>query len=61
MQYSLQVLRENFGLQPVKISAQAHLQNFYGSLGYEGVGAEYLEDGIPHRAMILANDLTDKR
>lgn len=61
MQYSLQVLRENFGFQPVKISAQAHLQNFYGSLGYEGVGDEYLEDGIPHRAMILARDLADKR
>ncbi|PHI21056.1 GNAT family N-acetyltransferase [Lewinellaceae bacterium SD302] len=42
----------NYGAQSVKISAQAHLQGFYGKLGYVGVGEEYLEDGIPHRAMV---------
>ncbi|MFZ4652081.1 MAG: GNAT family N-acetyltransferase [Rubrivivax sp.] len=36
----------------VRISAQAHLQRFYGSLGFEAVGAPYLEDGIPHLEMI---------
>lgn len=41
-----------YGAQPIKISAQAHLQAFYGKLGYEGIGEEYLEDGIPHRAMV---------
>lgn len=34
-----------------RISAQAHLQRFYGSLGFEAVGAPYLEDGIPHLEM----------
>lgn len=35
----------------IRISAQAHLQGFYGSLGFESVGGEYLEDEIPHIEM----------
>jgi ElaA protein len=34
------------------ISAQAHLQDFYASLGFIARGEEYLEDGIPHRQML---------
>lgn len=33
------------------ISAQAHLQDFYASLGFVAEGAIYPEDGIPHRRM----------
>ena len=35
----------------IRISAQAHLQDFYSSLGFAAEGEEYLEDGIPHRRM----------
>ncbi|MGB1142236.1 MAG: GNAT family N-acetyltransferase [Halioglobus sp.] len=35
------------------INAQAHLQGFYGSLGFVAEGEEYMEDGIPHRKMRL--------
>lgn len=52
MQESLRVLLARFGEQPVKISAQAHLQDYYGSIGFVGTGDIYDEDGIPHRAMI---------
>lgn len=52
MERSAEKLFEYYGPQSIKISAQAHLQNFYGKLGYVGVGEEYLEDDIPHRAMI---------
>ena len=31
-----------------RISAQAHLQRFYGRHGYVSVGEPYLEDNIPH-------------
>jgi ElaA protein len=34
-----------------RISAQAHLQRFYGRHGYAPVGDPYLEDGIPHIEM----------
>lgn len=35
----------------VVLSAQAHLTTFYGAYGFAVAGAEYLEDGIPHRPM----------
>ncbi|GAD22149.1 GNAT family N-acetyltransferase [Acidovorax sp. MR-S7] len=38
----------------VRISAQAHLQRFYGSLGFAPVSPEYLEDGIPHVEMLCS-------
>ncbi|MCA0244492.1 MAG: GNAT family N-acetyltransferase [Proteobacteria bacterium] len=37
--------------QGVRISAQARLQAFYGSLGFQAVGEPYPEDGIPHLEM----------
>lgn len=33
---------------PVMMSAQAHLQRYYGRHGFEAVSDEYLDDGIPH-------------
>ncbi|MBR9921235.1 MAG: GNAT family N-acetyltransferase [Bacteroidetes bacterium] len=36
----------------IKISAQVYLLGFYQSLGFKEVGAGYLEDGIPHIAML---------
>ena len=44
----------NLGRWPgsdIYISAQAHLQAFYGSLGFIAEGDEFLEDSIPHRRM----------
>ncbi len=36
----------------VRISAQAHLERFYRSLGFETASEPYLEDGIPHVEML---------
>ncbi len=36
-----------------RIQAQAYLQRFYGSHGFEPQGEVYLEDGIPHIDMTL--------
>ncbi|MDZ7872673.1 MAG: GNAT family N-acetyltransferase [Rhizobium sp.] len=38
--------------EPIEISAQSHLQKFYGSLGFAVISEEYLEDGIPHVDML---------
>ena len=51
MQESLRELHARYGIQPVKISAQAHLQAYYGSIGFRTITEEYLEDGIPHVGM----------
>lgn len=34
------------------LSAQAHLENFYGQHGFVAAGESYLEDGIPHVDML---------
>lgn len=41
-----------FGEGSIQIGAQAHLINFYGSLGFKQVSDVYDEDGIPHIDMI---------
>ena len=33
---------------PVELSAQSHLERFYGSLGFVRTSGDYLEDGITH-------------
>lgn len=38
----------------LRISAQNRLQRFYAGLGFNAVGDVYLEDGIPHIAMLRA-------
>lgn len=38
--------------QGIKIGAQARLESFYGSLGFETVTAPYSEDSIPHIDMV---------
>ena len=35
----------------ITLHAQAHLDRFYGSFGFEPVGQPYVEDGIPHIEM----------
>lgn len=36
----------------ITLSAQEHLQNFYGKHGFETVSSVYLEDNIPHVEMV---------
>ena len=36
----------------IRISAQAHLERFYGTYGFARVGESYLEDDIPHLEMV---------
>ncbi len=41
------------GYPSIKISAQCYLDKFYTDLGFIATGEEYLEDGIPHQAMVM--------
>jgi len=49
---SIEACERAFGVQPIRIGAQSHLQRFYGSFGFVPCSAEYLEDGIPHIDML---------
>ena len=52
MQQSIEACTTLWPSLPIKISAQAYLQAFYESLGFSPTGEAYLEDGIPHVAML---------
>jgi len=49
---SIKAIEDNFNVKSIKISAQTYLRKFYNSHGFIQIGEEYLEDGIPHIAMI---------
>jgi ElaA protein len=53
MEESIRQMARLFPQDGVKIGAQSYLLRFYGSLGFESTGEEYLEDDIPHTSMIL--------
>lgn len=50
---SIEEANKLFFGDPIKIGAQSYLLRFYESFGFESIGEEYLEDDIPHTAMIL--------
>lgn len=52
MQHAMNLCRRVHGPGPVRVAAQQRLCDFYRSLGFEGVGDPYDEDGILHQDMI---------
>lgn len=52
MHESFKVIKQAFGEQPIRISAQQYLLNYYNKHGFKQVGAGYLEDDIPHMEML---------
>lgn len=51
MEQALKQAEKHWPQVPIYLSAQAHLQGYYGKYGFEVAGEEYLEDGIPHIGM----------
>jgi len=52
-QEAIRQARSIFGPVAIRISAQAHLEKFYGEFGFVRASALYLEDTIPHIEMLL--------
>lgn len=52
LQASVKAIEERFHTGRIKLSAQTYLTKFYESHGFRQTGKGYLEDGIPHIAMI---------
>jgi ElaA protein len=55
VEFSIKQSHKSFNSGAIKISAQAHLEKFYGLHGFRASGETYLEDGIPHVGMLLPN------
>ncbi|CAM8656120.1 ElaA Predicted acyltransferase [Comamonadaceae bacterium] len=49
---AVKALEGEWGAQPIRIGAQAHLKSFYERHGFVDVGKPYIEDGIPHLEML---------
>ncbi|WP_366521880.1 GNAT family N-acetyltransferase [Hydrogenophaga sp.] len=54
MREAVKALQGLWGLRPIRIGAQARLQDFYRQHGFQPEGALYLEDGIDHVEMVRA-------
>jgi ElaA protein len=52
MEVALREVDARHSTSSFRISAQSHLQRFYGSFGFVTDSEEYLEDGIPHVEML---------
>jgi ElaA protein len=57
MKHSIKAIEKYYRTNIIKLSAQTYLVKFYESHGFIRAGEEYLEDGIPHVAMIRAGEL----
>lgn len=53
MHHCIEFIHAEFGIVPIRISAQKHLEKFYNGHLFFSTGKEYLEDGIPHVEMLL--------
>ncbi|TDN88179.1 ElaA protein [Salegentibacter sp. 24] len=49
---SILAIEERFKTKNIKLSAQQYLTDFYENHGFMQIGEGYLEDGIPHIAMV---------
>jgi len=52
LERTLLAIKENLGEVSIKIGAQTYLKKFYISFGFQQLGEEYIEDGIPHIYML---------
>lgn len=52
MAEAIRALQQQWGAQPIRIGAQAHLQAFYERHGFADMGKPYVEDGIAHIEMV---------
>ena len=55
MEASIKAIKTNYNTTDIKISAQCYLKRFYNNLNFFEVGEQYLEDDIPHIAMLYKN------
>ena len=52
MEASIKAIKCTYNTTTIKLSGQTYLKKFYNSLGFIEIGEGYLEDNIPHIAMI---------
>ena len=51
---AIRAVTASWGVQPIRIGAQARLKDYYCGHGFVDVGVPYVEDGIDHIEMVWA-------
>ncbi|HGC9855601.1 TPA: GNAT family N-acetyltransferase [Streptococcus agalactiae] len=54
VEHTIKFSEANYPNKPIYAQAQAYLQDFYQSFGFQPVSEIYLEDNIPHLDMVLS-------
>lgn len=54
VEHAIKFSEANYPNKPIYAQAQAYLQDFYQSFGFQPVSDIYLEDNIPHLDMVLS-------
>lgn len=49
-------IEDNWGVNEIRLQAQSHLKDFYGSFGFKPISDEYDDDGIPHIDMLRSSE-----
>lgn len=49
----IQIILNEFKTRTIRISAQTYLIDYYSTFGFKVVSEEYVEDGLPHKEMLL--------
>jgi ElaA protein len=57
---AMQAVGERWGIQPIRIGAQARLKHFYRRHGFKDVNRAYVEDGIEHLEMLWVPGTTNQ-
>lgn len=52
IQQAIAATHSQWGMQPIRIGAQARLKAYYSQHGFVDVGVPYIEDGIDHIEMV---------
>lgn len=52
LEASIEAVKRRYEATTIKLSAQTYLTRFYEAHGFKQTGEGYLEDGIPHIAMV---------
>lgn len=53
----LELMQEKWGASSARISAQAYLQSYYATFGFEVCSEPYIEDRLPHIEMVKTSKL----
>ncbi len=52
MEEAIRYIEDTMHADVISLEGQARLVDFYGKFGFETVGDEFLEGGIPHYNMV---------